>query len=279
MCIIAIKKKNVPLPDEKIFKTMFENNSDGAGFMYNHNGKVVIQKGFMTYEKFIRTLDKVSKEIDTYSTAMVFHFRIATHGAVTTGLCHPFPLSDKTHLLKRHFYSCKLGIVHNGIIPIQPRKGISDTMEYIVSELSKKAKHHPEFYKNKKIRKAILAEIKSKMAFLDGNGDVYTVGDFVTDNGILYSNTSYKKNEYFFHTYFDYMYTIPASPLEDGYIISDSDIIECEYGRYFIDKYGRVFDYDYCYDFAYEIHGTAYSVEGFPVSFDENNAIHINVLQ
>ena len=45
MCIIAIKKTNIPLMDEKILKTMFDNNSDGAGFMYNYNNKVIIQKG------------------------------------------------------------------------------------------------------------------------------------------------------------------------------------------------------------------------------------------
>ena len=278
MCIIAIKKKNIPLPDEKIFKTMFDNNSDGAGFMYNQNGKVIIQKGYMTYDNFINALNEVEKNINTLSTAMIFHFRIATHGAVSKSMCHPFPLSSKINMIKRCDSTCKLGIVHNGIIPIQPRKGISDTAEYIMSVLSVTSKHHPEFYKSKKIRKAILAEIKSKMAFLDGNGDVYTVGEFVTDNGIMYSNTSYKESSFVFHSWFDYTYTISASPLEDGYIISDSDIIECEYGRYFIDKYGMVYSYDYYYDFAYEVQGTAYSIEGCPVSFNEENAIRINVI-
>lgn len=45
-----------------------------------------------------------------------------------------------------------------------------------------------------------------------------------------------------------YISVIPASPIDEGYIISDSELIECEYGRYFIDKYGRVFEYDYGYD-------------------------------
>ena len=95
MCIIAIKKKNKELPDEEIFQTMFKNNSDGAGFMYNHNGKVIIQKGYMTYEEFKEALNKLCTKVDAYTTAIVFHFRIATHGSVSPALCHPFPLSHK----------------------------------------------------------------------------------------------------------------------------------------------------------------------------------------
>ena len=277
MCIIAIKKKNVPLPDENIFETMFKNNSDGAGFMYNSKGRVIIQKGYMTYEHFKNGLNRLKGSIDVYHTAIVFHFRIATHGSVCKGLCHPFPLSNKIPVLKHEYSSCKLGIAHNGIISsVKPRKGISDTMEYIASRLTKIEKECPEFYKNKKKRKAILAEIDSKMAFLDGKGDVYTVGNFIDDKGILYSNESNKEISYNFK-YFDYCTSfIEVSPLDEGYIISNSDIIECEYGQYFIDKYGRVYEYDFCYDFAYKIRGTAYTPCGLPVFFNEDNSIRIN---
>ncbi|MBQ3037725.1 MAG: hypothetical protein IJD30_00955 [Clostridia bacterium] len=277
MCIIAIKKKNVLLPDENIFETMFKNNSDGAGFMYNLNGRVIIQKGYMTYDDFKNALNRLKGSIDVYHTAIVFHFRIATHGSVCKGLCHPFPLSDKISILEHEYSSCKLGIVHNGIISsVKPRKGVSDTMEYIVSKLYTRAKQHPDFYKSKKIRKTILNEIDSKMAFLDGNGDVYTVGNFIEDNGILYSNESYKEITYNFK-YFDYCTSfIEVSPLDEGYIISNSDIIECEYGQYFIDKNGRIYEYDFCYDFAYEIKGTAYTHYGLPVFFNEDNSICIN---
>ena len=63
-----------------------------------------------------------------------------------------------------------------------------------------------------------------------------------------------------------------------GYVITDKNIIECEYGQYFIDKYGRVFEYDEYYDFAYEIRGTAYTINGYPAVFDENNAVEMCVM-
>ena len=157
MCIIAIKKKNKELPDEEIFQTMFKNNSDGAGFMYNYEGKVIIQKGYMTYDSFKAALNKLCTKVDVYTTAIVFHFRIATHGSVSPALCHPFPLSHKIPMLKKLYSASRIGIVHNGIIPIKPRKGISDTMEYIATVLAKREKYNKEFYKSKKIRKAILS--------------------------------------------------------------------------------------------------------------------------
>ena len=54
MCIIIAKNRNGRLPSEEELKTSFEYNSDGAGFMYIDNGKVVIDKGYMTYDSFIK---------------------------------------------------------------------------------------------------------------------------------------------------------------------------------------------------------------------------------
>ena len=277
MCIIAIKRAGIPFPDEKVFKTMFENNSDGAGFMYNYNNRVIIQKGYMTYQTFIHALKLLAEKVDIQNTSVVFHFRIATHGSVCQGLCHPFPLTHKIPVLKHQNTACRIGIVHNGIIPIKPRNGISDTMEYIASRLTKIERECPEFYKSKKKRKAILAEINSKMAFLDCDGNVYTVGNFINDNDILYSNDSYKERDYLFRHWNSCMSVVSASPIEQGYIVSDSDLIECEYGQYYIDKYGRVFEYDYGFDFAYQVRGTAYTLQGLPVFYDENNKTYISV--
>ena len=278
MCIIAVKKKNQELPKEEVSQTMFKNNSDGAGFMYSYNGKVIIQKGYMTYDSFKAALNKLCTKVDAYTTTIVFHFRIATHGSVSPALCHPFPLSHKIPMLKKLYSASRIGVVHNGIIPIKPRKGISDTMEYIATVLAKREKYNKEFYKSKKIRKAILAEIDSKMAFLDSEGNVYTVGEFIEDNGILYSNSTYKERSFKFSLWDDYMFSAIVSPIEEGYVITDKNIIECEYGQYFIDKYGRVFEYDEYYDFAYEIRGTAYTINGYPAVFDENNAVEMCVM-
>ena len=279
MCIIAIKKKGYPLPDESIFQTMFKNNPDGAGFCYTYNGKVIIQKGYMSFKSFQEALKRVSENIDTYHSPMMFHFRIATHGGIKPALCHPFPLSKKIPNLKCLYIQSDLAIVHNGVIPIDTKEAVSDTMEYIRTNLTKRTNTNPEFYKNKKQRKTILAEINnSRMAFLDCKGNVYTIGEFITDNGIMYSNSSYKERTLSFNFFDDYLSYVLASPLDEGYITSNGNIFECEYGQYFIDRCGRIYEYDYAFDVAFRIRGTAYNENGLPLSFDTDNAIRINVI-
>ena len=80
MCIIAAKPAGVKLPERDVFRTMWDGNSDGAGFMYVENGHVKIEKGFMKYKNFTKALDKVAGRLDLTKTPMVFHFRITTHG-------------------------------------------------------------------------------------------------------------------------------------------------------------------------------------------------------
>lgn len=280
MCIIAIKKANQPLPEEKIMETMFKNNPDGAGFCYCYNGEVIIQKGYMTYEAFTEALKKVSERIDTYSTRMIFHFRISTHGGVNPSLCHPFPMSKHMPELKHLTASTSLAMVHNGVIPIKTRKGVSDTMEYITRCLYKRYRRDPGFYKNKNIRKAILTEIgSSRMAFLDCSGNIYTIGEFITDNGIMYSNTSYKERELSFNFWYDYTDFTKLMPLDEGYIVTEKDMIECEESNYLIGRGGKLYEYDHYFDVAVEIKGAAYNTNGFSASYDEDKAIWMNVIR
>ena len=281
MCIIAIKKANQPLPEEKIMETMFRNNSDGCGFCYILNGEVRIQKGYMTYEAFTEALDKVSEKIDTYATPMIFHFRIATHGGINPALCHPFPISHKTSVLKHLTASTKLGIVHNGIIDIKTRKDVSDTMTYIAERLAKRHNKDRNFYKSKKQRKVIQTEIgSSKMAFLDEKGGIYTVGDFIEGNGILYSNSSYKERDFFFpFSWEDYTDYEQVTPLYDGYVVTPSQMYEIEDVNYFIGKGGKLFEYDYYMDICFETEGVAYTTNGFVATFNEDESIWMNVMR
>ena len=172
-----------------------------------------------------------------------------------------------------------LAVVHNGVIPIKTKGSVSDAMEYIRTKLYNRYKKNPEFYKSKRQRKALLTEISSKMAFLDCDGNVYTVGEFITDNGIMYSNKSYKERTIDFCLWDDYMRPVLVSPLLEGYIITDNDILDCEMGEYFIDRNGRVYEYDFCFDIATEIKGTAYTINGFYQSLDRDNAMCIDVFK
>ena len=192
MCIIAAKPTGVQPPDASTLRKMWDANSDGAGFMYNMNGKVNIQKGLMTFEDFTKAWNKLSKSVDMKKTAIVLHFRITTHGGTKPENCHPFPISDNVEVLKRLHITTDLGVAHNGIIDsVIPRKDISDTMEYIATQLAPLKKALPRFYENKHAMLMVKNAIDSKMAFLTGDGKIYTIGDFINSNGMLYSNSTY----------------------------------------------------------------------------------------
>lgn len=193
MCIIACKPIGLEMPDHDTIENMWHANSDGAGIMYNHKGHVHIEKGFMKLDDFLAALKRIGKDVDLKQAGVVMHFRITTHGGTRPENCHPFPISDSIPMLKKLRLTTRIGVAHNGIIHNTPRdKTISDTMEYIAAQLAPLYRAMPEFYRNQDAMLLVKNGIESKMAFLTDTGDIYTVGDFVEDKGILYSNHSYE---------------------------------------------------------------------------------------
>lgn len=235
MCIIAVKKIGVELPNENVFKNCFYNNDDGAGFMYNKDGKVIIKKGYMTFTAFKIALEDSLREIkDVKNTGMVFHFRITTQGGTKPQNCHPFPISNRDIDLQATYFETDLGIAHNGIIDltsgynygtydytlkkyIKKDSHLSDTQLFIRDYLYGIYKLNNKFYESEDGLDLVERLIDSKMAFLSPNGDIKTVGVFNESKGMLYSNYTYSyssysrttrryNSEYLFDDYDDYAY-------------------------------------------------------------------------
>jgi len=288
MCIIAIKPAGIKMPATSTIENMWHNNSDGAGFMYVKGGNVHIRKGFMTLAALKSAIKKLEKEVDVVNTPIVLHFRITTHGGTSPGNTHPFPVTEKVPLLQMTKSKAPLAVAHNGIINIKPsQKDISDTMEYIISQLAPLYQLKKDFYRQPAGKKLIYNFIKSKMVFLDGAGRIETVGDFITDkDGLLYSNNSYKAMtiyhnwdlwdygiEWYEPKYGKYMTWLTE---DDGYILSNGDIISADY--YLTDKQGNIYEYDIEADAAIPIEGTLYSHEGRPINgFQEEFAEYMEI--
>lgn len=192
MCIIAIKNIGIEMPSTDTIETMWTNNPDGAGFMYAKDGKVHIEKGFMKLSEFLDRLDRLKGCFDTTATPFVLHLRITTHGGTSAENCHPFPISDNVAVLQKPVCNTDIGVAHNGIIHILPRPKISDTMEYIVSQMAYIKRADRKFYENQNLLTLIENAIDSKMALLAGDGTITTIGAFEKHGGMLYSNSSYE---------------------------------------------------------------------------------------
>ncbi len=213
MCIAIYSLKGTEIPTDDILKTCFRNNNDGAGFCFNtDNNQVQIVKGFMDFESFITAFHEYDRRYCFKNRGVLLHFRITTHGGTNPSNCHPFPISNSSKHLKKTKFTSNYAVIHNGIISLcaDKKSELSDTMLFIKDYLSKISSNKGWFY-NKKNIELIETLIDSKMAILNGNGEIVATSGFHKgEDGNYYSNTSYKTSYYglydysFFDSWFDY---------------------------------------------------------------------------
>lgn len=209
MCIIVAKEKGVSLPTKKTLKRCFDYNDDGAGFMYVNDGKVIIDKGYMTFTSFYNRLKELKKEFDLKNKALVMHFRIGTSGDGAKNLTHPFPLSDKIKELNKTHTETTLGITHNGIIrDYEYDNKLSDTQNFIRDFMYPLSELSQDFYMRLSIQHMLEKECGSKLCIMDANENLYYIGNFITDKGVKYSNETYKP---VYYTYYNYNYNYPST--------------------------------------------------------------------
>ena len=201
MCIAIYSPKGNPVPCEEYLMNSFIWNPDGAGFAYNTpNHTVHIEKGFMDYNKFIKAFRKANKKYNFKDCGVLIHFRISTHGGTNKECCHPFPLVADEKIMKRTSVNSNYAVIHNGVIHLTGnetygRYHMSDTMVFIEKYLSKIATNK-KWFNNKANFDMIYDLIESKMAILNGYGEVHATPGFTKDkDGNWYSNTSYKEGE------------------------------------------------------------------------------------
>lgn len=191
MCIICASKSGVQQPTDTTLRAMFRHNPHGAGFMYARNGKVTIHKGFMNIGDFLAA---VHAEKFTPNDSVVYHFRISTQAGVTASMTHPFPLSNQPKMMQALDLTCRCGIAHNGIIRLTSdpdNHRYSDTAIFVTQYLSKIIRRKADL-KEPVTLELIWQLAKSKFAIMDADGYIATVGHFIDDHGLLFSNDSYQ---------------------------------------------------------------------------------------
>lgn len=228
MCIIIHKPKNAKLPTKTTLKNCFNNNDDGAGFMFQCGDKVKIIKGLMDFETFYKKIHKYKLD----KKEVVFHFRISTSGGINKGATHPFPLTKNIKEMKNLNALVDVGIAHNGIISLcEPTKsenksGINDTMLFIAEYLT--------LMINKDVKPSdptitlIDRLTHSKLCILYPTGDAIRTNakQWYEYNGCYYSNTSYEYNYCYYDRYFYGTKTTETkkevvTPVEDNLMLPD----------------------------------------------------------
>lgn len=206
MCIIIVKPYGKTIPQNHLMQA-FNNNSDGAGVAYTTGDGITIKKGYFSWDKFSRKCLKYNRP----EVSAVFHFRIATHGGTTAGLCHPFPITtDDGDMQKQKLTRLEYAVAHNGIFRLDGLiipTGDSDTTAFIKSHL------HPIYTARRSVLDsggdienfdAIIESLThgSKLAVLHNNGYAKRYGKgWINEDGCFYSNNTFKARQYYHHNW------------------------------------------------------------------------------
>lgn len=191
MCIAILKPTGAKLPSKDLLYTCWTNNPDGAGFCYNNGHDVIIHKGYMDFKTFYTALTTCAKLNNFDNKDVAIHFRISTSGGVKPENCHPFAVSNHMKKLTKTFVKCKDAFIHNGIIHGYGSKNYSDTMHYITNVIA----NIKDLDHSKKLINSLAIEHNSRFCVVTRNSFMLG-GDWIKDNGIYYSNTSYKPRVY-----------------------------------------------------------------------------------
>ena len=207
MCIAILLPPKKYL-DKDTLKRCNSSNPDGFGFAY-FDRELVIRKE-VEKEKIQKSIDsfiKIRKQFK--DRPFLVHFRIATHGKISTRCCHPFRVNEDVVFCHNGILKYEYGVDKNSLD--------SDTMMFNKNILQKIDNRTLNDMINSK--KSVLKDLLegyigsgNKMILLNKEGNYCILNEYkgLWDKGIWYSNDSYKKKEDFFSygygNYYGYNY-------------------------------------------------------------------------
>ena len=111
-------------------------------------------------------------------------------------MTHPFPLTKDIRKCENLDVICACGIAHNGIIKLTSTgsKRYSDTALFVTQYMAHIVRSKEDL-KDPSILRILELLAGSKLAILDREGDITTIGNFVNCSGLLFSNYSFMDEE------------------------------------------------------------------------------------
>ena len=219
MCVICIKHRGVQFPTIETVEQMCDTNPHGFSLVIRgKSGKPRIYKTLKQSE-FLALYRNILKEYDYQDTTMFIHARIKTHGTMRIENCHGWRAN---------------GIVfaHNGILSIKNRGDMTDS-ETFFRDIFIPAYQVGRWKAAELTIKAVIGT--SKFVFMESNGDLKHYGNYINDNGLLYSNDSYKPRVY--------PKWCGSGYLRSGYPVSGKRVTTCDSS--WIDEYYNSIGYNY----------------------------------
>lgn len=179
MCILITKQRGTQFAPVEYIKNSIENNPDGFSMAWNEAGKLKTYKT-MSARAFLHAYRDITASLNPADTGIIIHARIMTHGAKGLKNCHCW----------KSFVSTpdEMAFAHNGILSVPARNGMTDSETFLRDYFE------PAYIDGGWLRATAIIDHKigsSKFAFIDREGNIRRFGNFISDGGCYYSNTSY----------------------------------------------------------------------------------------
>jgi len=222
MCLLMVAKPNA-MPTDDQLTCACANNPDGFGYAV-HTGKTIITGRGMNHNDVIdRFLTTREKHINGWA---MFHARMTTHGETVKENCHPFRVGGSPDTILAHN-----GILSNVKIPVGDKR--SDTRVFAEDLLPARLNILDNKKKFKKLEKWAGG---SKIAVFTTdrrlNKAMYIINEKLgswDDDGIWWSNSSYKQSYYITPTYGRTGSWVPSYDIAKGngkYVLDGEDLTE-----------------------------------------------------
>jgi len=239
MCLLMVAKPNA-MPTDDQLTCACANNPDGFGYAV-HTGKTIITGRGMNHNDVIdRFLTTREKHINGWA---MFHARMTTHGETVKENCHPFRVGGSPDTILAHN-----GILSNVKIPAGDKR--SDTRVFAEDLLPARLNILDHKKKFKKLEKWAGG---SKIAVFTTdrrlNKAMYIINEKLgswDDDGLWWSNSSYKQSYYITPTYGRTGSWVPSYDIAKGdgkYVLDGQDLTEfvedglaCSYCGHFFEE-------------------------------------------
>lgn len=113
MCLLTVMQPYAVPTAEQLY-TAAESNPHGFGYAFLLKDTIITGRGMDAQEVIERFLRLREGFVDCYA---MFHTRYTTHGASNKANCHPFRVGGSKDTV----------LAHNGVLPLDPADGRSDT--------------------------------------------------------------------------------------------------------------------------------------------------------
>lgn len=182
MCLLAYLSPGA-LPDLAKLETAGRNNPDGFGWAIVDGERIIVHRTMILDESLSTFADARAK---SPGRSALWHGRIATDGLVDITNVHPFPIGGDPRLI----------LAHNGVLPIRPKDGRSDTHAFAADLM------RPEYLDDKTVfdfmeswigsSKLVVLSVHPETEWESYIANEY-LGDWEPDGSVWWSNESYKE--------------------------------------------------------------------------------------